>query len=63
MLGNLIWYRKWRGGKWGRVTGWLWGKRWVKLSREAVGFEEWWYNYKEMREQAARKAEESRRVR
>lgn len=29
MLSNFRWYRRWRGGKWAKVTGWLWGKRWV----------------------------------
>lgn len=27
-------YRRLRGGKWARVTGWLWGHRWVRVPCE-----------------------------
>ncbi len=30
------WYRMLRGGRWAKVTGWLWGKRWVRVSDECV---------------------------
>ncbi len=30
------WYRKLRGGRWARVTGYLWGTRWVRLPIEAL---------------------------
>ena len=29
MLSNFRWYRRWRGGKWAKVTGYLSGQRWV----------------------------------
>lgn len=34
--------RKFIGGKWGHVTGFLWGKRWVRLSRESLDWTENW---------------------
>lgn len=37
------WYRKFRGGRWARVTGWFFGKRWVRVPddcRERVD-EDW----------------------
>ena len=36
MLGNFKWYRRLRGGRWAKVTGWLWGKRWVRVPQECV---------------------------
>jgi len=36
------WIRKLIGGKWGHVTGFFWGKRWVRLHPEAVLFDENW---------------------
>lgn len=30
------WYRRLRGGKWARVTGWLWGCRWIRVSADCV---------------------------
>lgn len=27
-------YRKLRGGEWARITGWLWGQRWVRVGCE-----------------------------
>lgn len=30
------WYRRWRGGRWARVTGYLWGHRWVRVSNECL---------------------------
>jgi hypothetical protein len=26
------WYRRWRGGRWARVAGMLWGHRWVRVT-------------------------------
>lgn len=34
--------RKLIGGKWGHVTGLLWGKRWIRLHNEAVIWDENW---------------------
>lgn len=36
MLSSFQWYRKMRGGRWAKVTGLMWGKRWVHLSPECV---------------------------
>lgn len=29
-------YRRWRGGRWARVTGLLWGRNWVRVSDACV---------------------------
>jgi hypothetical protein len=29
-------YRRWRGGKWARVTGMFWGQNWVRVTNECV---------------------------
>ena len=29
-LAEFRWYRRLWGGKWAQVTGWWWGKRWVR---------------------------------
>jgi hypothetical protein len=34
--------RKLIGGRWGHVTGFLWGKRWVRLSNESLDWDERW---------------------
>lgn len=31
MLKHFYWYRRLRGGAWARVTGYVWGYRWVRL--------------------------------
>lgn len=36
MLTSLRAYRRWRGGRWARVTGSLWGRRWVRVGPECV---------------------------
>jgi len=36
MLANFQWYRRLRGGRWARVCGWFWGKRWVWVPHECV---------------------------
>lgn len=36
MLSYFRWWRWLRGGRWARVTGWLWGKRWVQIPQECV---------------------------
>jgi hypothetical protein len=36
MLARFQWYRRWRGGKWARVTGLFWGKNWVRIPDESV---------------------------
>jgi hypothetical protein len=30
------WYRKLRGGRWAQVTGFFFGKRWVKVPDECI---------------------------
>jgi hypothetical protein len=35
-LAYFRFYRRWRGGKWARVTGFLSGKRWVRVSCECL---------------------------
>lgn len=30
------WYRRLRGGRWGRVSGYLWGHRWIHVGPECV---------------------------
>ena len=30
-LKHFRWYRRLRGGRWAQVTGWLFGKRWVRV--------------------------------
>jgi hypothetical protein len=32
MLGNFRWYRRLRGGRWAKVTGWFWGERWIRVT-------------------------------
>lgn len=32
--------RRLLGGKWGRVTGLIWGKNWISLGRHAAMFDE-----------------------
>lgn len=46
MLNHFKWYRRLRGGRWATVTGFMWGKRWIKLSPQSfvgpnVDYEEW----------------------
>jgi hypothetical protein len=41
-LTRFKWYRKWRGGKWGQVTGWWWGRKWIKLPEESLGWDEFY---------------------
>jgi hypothetical protein len=36
MLSRFKCYRRWRGGRWARITGWFWGKRWVRVPNECV---------------------------
>jgi hypothetical protein len=30
-MSGFRWYRRLRGGKWAKVTGWFYGKRWVRV--------------------------------
>ena len=41
MLSQFRWYRRWRGGYWARVTGWLWGTRWVQCGPKDNWLEVW----------------------
>lgn len=36
MLSNFQWYRRLRGGRWGRVSGWFWGKSWLRVTDACV---------------------------
>lgn len=36
MITHLKCYRRWRGGRWGRVTGLMWGHRWVRVTPTCV---------------------------
>jgi hypothetical protein len=36
LLARFRWWRKWRGGRWARVTGRMYGRRWVKVNPECV---------------------------
>jgi hypothetical protein len=36
MIQNFQFYRKLRGGRWARVTGFLWGFRWIRVTSECV---------------------------
>lgn len=43
MLSYFRWYRRMRGGRWGRVGGWFWGWRYVRVTdacRERI-HEDW----------------------
>jgi len=44
MLSNFQWWRRLCGGKWARVTGYLWGQRWVSVPYgEQQPCDENWY--------------------
>ena len=36
MLGQFKWYRRWRGGRWGKVTGLMWGHNWIRVGDECL---------------------------
>lgn len=36
MLGNFEWYRRWRGGRWARVSSLFSGPSWVRVTPECV---------------------------
>jgi hypothetical protein len=42
LLFKSQWVRKKLGGKWGQVSGFFWGKRWVRLHQDAVMWDESW---------------------
>jgi hypothetical protein len=42
MIYRFQWIRRAIGGKWGCVTGWFFGKRWVRLPAEALEWDEFW---------------------
>ncbi len=35
-MSHFQWWRRLRGGRWGAVTGYFWGKRWVRVTDECV---------------------------
>jgi hypothetical protein len=45
ILRRFQWYRRWRGGKWGMVSGLIYGRKWIKLSSQSVQFDEDWGEY------------------
>ncbi len=34
-MNRFRWWRRLRGGRWAAVTGWFWGRRWVRVSPSA----------------------------
>jgi hypothetical protein len=45
MFSSFAWYRRMRGGRWARVTGFLLGRRWVRLPEGSLErYEECWVN-------------------
>lgn len=36
MIANFKWWRRYRGGRWARVTGLLWGLRWVRMPDSSI---------------------------
>lgn len=36
MFSHFQWWRRLRGGRWAKVTGWLWGFRWIRVGPECV---------------------------
>ena len=36
VMGNFRWYRRLRGGRWARVTGLMFGMRWIRVPPECV---------------------------
>lgn len=36
MLSSFQSYRQWRGGRWARCTGLLWGYRWIRVGPSCV---------------------------
>lgn len=35
-MNSFQWYRKWRGGRWAKVTGYFFRYRWVRVPDECV---------------------------
>jgi len=33
---NFQWFRRMVGGKWAKVSGWFWGKRWIHVHPDCV---------------------------
>jgi hypothetical protein len=33
IIERFQWWRRFRRGQWARVTGFLWGKRWIRLPK------------------------------
>ena len=55
LLSSFQWYRRMRGGRWAKVTGYFWGQRWIRLGPECRerGTEVWkdvasWPNYNQL---------------
>lgn len=36
MLSYFKWYRKWRGGRWAKITGLMFNVKWIKVSDACV---------------------------
>lgn len=43
ILSNFHWWRRFRGGKWGRVTGLVWGRRWVRMPIASAELPDEWH--------------------
>jgi len=52
LLSRFGWYRRWKGGKWGYITG-MFGRHWLRLPDDAAAWDEWWYNWHERRQRLA----------
>jgi hypothetical protein len=42
MLSGFQWYRRLCGGRWAKVAGYFWGKRWVRVGRASRYCDEDW---------------------
>jgi hypothetical protein len=36
MISHLKCYRRWRGGRWAKVNGLIWGHNWIRVTQECV---------------------------
>lgn len=62
ILNRFEWFRRLRGGKWGKVTGMMFGKKWIKLPEESKQYDEIYYNCRELLYQRDSAIEEHRKT-
>jgi len=36
MISHLKCYRRWRGGRWSKIGGLMWGHNWIRVTQECV---------------------------